>query len=128
MKRVREKVNTVIAHSAYDTRAIYDAAAKKGAAVVVPPIKSAQVGGNRSPVRDKAVRRIRKVGRRQWKKEAGYHRQSRCENAFFRYKTILGGRMRSRGAKAQVVEVTLACKILNQMTELGRPESYSIGA
>lgn len=128
MQRLPREVNTVIADSAYDTRDFYDAAANKGASVVVPPIKSAQVGGVRSPVRDKAVRRIRKVGRRQWKKEAGYHRQARCENAFFRYKTILGDRMRSRGANAQVVEATLACNILNRMTLLGRPESYSIGA
>ena len=128
MDRVPREVKAVIADSAYDTRAFYDAAANKGARVVVPPIKSAQVGGDRSPVRDKAVCRIRKVGRRQWKKEAGYHRQARCENAFFRYKTILGDRMRSRGASAQVVEARLACKILNRMTELGRPESYSIGA
>ena len=34
--------------------------------------------------------RAREVGRRQWKKESGYHRQARAENTFFRYKTIIG--------------------------------------
>ncbi len=44
----------------------------------------------------------------------------------FRYKAILGDRMRSRGADAQAGEARIACNILNRMTELGRPESYAI--
>ena len=120
-------IGTIIGDTAYDTRPFYAAAAGKGAKVVVPPIKTARVGGNRSLVRDRTVRRIRKVGRRQWKKEAGYHRQARAENAFFRFKTIFGDRMQARGADAQAVEARLACNILNQFTELGRPESYAIG-
>ena len=51
---------------------------------------------------------------------------ARGENAFFRFKTMFGDRMRARGADAQAVEVRLACNMLNQMTELGRPESYAI--
>ena len=120
-------VDTVIGDTAYDTKPLYAAAASRGANIVVPPIKNARLGGNRSPVRDQIVHRIRKVGRRQWKKEAGYHRQARAENAFFRYKTIFGDRMRSRGADAQAVEARLACNMLNRMTELGRSESYAIG-
>ncbi len=33
------------------------------------------------------------MGRRQWKKESGYHRQGTVENAFLRYKSILGDRL-----------------------------------
>ncbi len=124
--QVTAEVDTVIADTAYDTRSFYSAAESRRAKVVVPPIKTARIGGKQSPARDRAVRRIRKVGRRQWKKEARYHRQARAENAFFRYKTILGDRMRSRGADAQAVEARIACNLLNRMTELGRPESYAI--
>ena len=59
--------------------------------------------------------------------EAGYHRQARVENAFFRYKSILGDRLRARTAAGQVVESVLACNVLNRITELGRPESFAIG-
>jgi hypothetical protein len=45
------------------------------------------------------------------------------ENAVFRYKSILGQRMRSRSLPSQRVEVSLACKILNTMTSLGMPDS-----
>jgi hypothetical protein len=50
------------------------------------------------------------------------------ENTFFRYKTIIGGRIRARHPLSQEAEVLMACSIPNQMTALGRPESFSIGA
>jgi hypothetical protein len=124
---VNSKIKTVIADGAYDSRTFYASAESRGARVVVPPDKTATIGGGLSRTRDRAVRRIRKVGRRQWRKEVGYHRQARVENAFFRLKTILGDRMRARGEEAQRVEAVIACNILNRMIELGRPESYAIG-
>jgi IS5 family transposase len=124
--QVTHDIDRVIGNTAYDTKPFYAAVASRGATIVVPPIKNARVGGSRSPVPDRIVRRIREIGRRQWKKEAGYHRQARGENAFFRLKTIFGDRMRSRGASAQLVEARLACNMLNRMTEHCRPESYAI--
>ena len=114
--------------AAYDSIAFYDAAAARGASVVVPPTKTARVSrrtavdGSRShDPEDK------KIGRRRWKKESGYHRQVRVENAFFRYKSIIGHGLRTRSPAGQRIEAVLACKILNQMTQRGRPVSYSIG-
>jgi hypothetical protein len=92
----------------------------------VPPIKTAQTGGRGCRARDRIIRRIRKVGRRQWKQESGYHQQARAENTFMRYKRILGDRLHSRDADAQVVEARLACSILNRMVELGMPASYAV--
>ena len=59
-------------------------------------------------------------------KEVGYHRQARVENAFFRYKSIIGGSLRARSPSGRVTEAVIACNVLNQMTEVGRPASYSI--
>ena len=84
-----------VADAAYDSRAVYDAATQRGAVVVVPPTRNATVGGRKvtqCSARDRTVARIREVGRRQWKKESGYHRQGTVENAFFRYKWIIGDR------------------------------------
>jgi hypothetical protein len=50
------------------------------------------------------------------------------ENTFFRYKSIIGDRLRARHPKSQEAEALIACDILNRMTELGRPESFAIGA
>jgi len=120
------KVCRVIGDGAYDSRALYDAASSRGAKVVVPPIKTAQAGGRGCRARDRIVRRVRKVGRRQWKKESGYHQQARVENTFMRYKLILGDRLHARDADGQSVEARLACNILNRMTELGMPASYAV--
>jgi hypothetical protein len=57
---------------------------------------------------------------------AGYHRQGTVENAFFRYKSMLGARLHARGLAAQKTETIIACKVLNQMLELGRPRSVSV--
>jgi hypothetical protein len=125
--RVPGKIRSVTGDGAYDSRALYDAATGRGAKVVVPPVKTAQTGGRGSRARDRAVRRIRKVGRRQWNKESGYHQQARAENTFFRYKRILGDRLHARDPDARVVEARLAGNILNRMTELGMPASYAVG-
>ena len=52
---------------------------------------------------------------------------ARVEKAFFRHTSILGDRLRARSRGGRVAESVVACTVLNQMTELGRPESYSIG-
>ena len=122
-----DDVASFTADAAYDTIAIYDAATARGAKVIVPPRKTA-TRSKRSSARDRTVRRVRKVGRRQWRKESGYHQQARVENTFFRCKSIIGDRLRARHPKSQKAEALIACNILNRMTELGRPESFAIGA
>ena len=127
---VEGPIARVIGDAAYDTVSIYEAATARGAAVVVPPARTAKVSkrGPRSAVRDRTISRAKEVGRRSWKSESGYHQQSRVENAMFRYKSIIGGRLRARGEGSQTVEAAVACNILNRMIELGGPASYSIGA
>ena len=114
---------------AYDTVGFYDAAGARGATVVVPPTSTANVSrhGPRSRAHDRTISAVKRVGRRRWKKLSGYHQQARVENAFFRYKSIIGDRLRARTPGRQGSETVLACNILNRMTELGRPTSYRIG-
>ena len=119
----------VTADTAYDTIAFYDTAMARGATVVVPPNKTARVSRRRprSSARDRTITKMKTLGRRRWKKAAGYHRQARVENAFFRYKSIIGGSLRARSPGGRATEAVIACNILNHMTERGRPESYPLG-
>ena len=119
----------VTADAAYDTVAVYETAGARGATVVIPPARTATVSGHgpRSPARDRTITLVKTLGRRQWKKASGYHRQGRVENAFFRYKSIIGDGLRARSPAGQGSEVVLGCEILNRMTALGRPVSYRIG-
>lgn len=116
---------------AYDKRGIYETFIPRGATVLVPPSRTAIESGDNTPAdqaRNSAVRRIREVGRRQWRKESGHHQQARAENTFFRYERLLGGRLRARDSVGRNVEARVACDILNRMLELGAAKSRSIGA
>ena len=77
----------VTADAASDTVAIDETARARGATVVVPPARTANVSGHgpRSPARDRTIPLGKTLGRRRWKKVSGYHRQGRVENTFFRY-------------------------------------------
>ena len=70
--------------------------------------------------------RVKEIGRRQWRKESGYHRQARVENTFFRYKTIIRDKLRARHPESQTAEAIIACNVLNSMAELGMPKSIAI--
>ena len=121
-------IASVTADAAYDTIAIYEASHDRGAKVVVPPSRAATASprGRRSAARDCTIKKVKKIGRRRWKKESGYHRQGTVENTFFRYKSIVGDRLRARHPRAQEYEALLACNVLNRVTELGRPSSIAI--
>jgi len=121
-------VASVTGDAAYDTVAFYEAAGARDATVVVPPTRTAKVSrrGPRSRARDRAITDVETLGRRQWKKGSGSYQQARVENAFFRYTTIIGDGLRARSQGGRCVEASLACNVLNQMTELGRPESSAI--
>ena len=120
---------SVTGDAAYDTIAFYDAVTARGTRVVVPPIKTARVSRcrPRSSTRDRAMRKVQTIGRRRWKKASGYYRQARVENAVFRYTSIIGDAVRARSPGGQASEALLACSVLKQMTDLGRPQSSSIG-
>ena len=126
---VNGPLTRVTADGAYDTVAFYDAAGARGATVVVPPAKTARVSRRRprSSARDRTITKVKRIGRRRWKQTARYHQQARVENAFFRYKTIIGDGLRARTPGGRTVEALLACNILNAMTVMGRPASYAIG-
>jgi hypothetical protein len=96
---VEGDIASLTADSADDTFAIYDASTRRGGAVIVPPSKSAtrsRQRRSRSNARDRTIMRVKEIGRRRWKKETGYHEQARVENAFFRYKSIIGDKIRAR--------------------------------
>jgi IS5 family transposase len=127
IKKTSGKLVSVTGDAAYDTVAIYDQASSRGARVVVPPTRTASVSSRkpRSAARDRTIQKVAKIGRKRWMKESGYHRQGVVENAFFRYKSMLGDRLHARGLAAQKVEAAIGCKVLNRLFVLGRPRSVA---
>jgi IS5 family transposase len=128
---VEGDITSITADTAYDTIAIYDSSAERGAEVIVPPAKSSTRSRrprSRSSARDRTIMRVKEIGRRQWKKESGYHLQARVENTFFGYKSIVGDRIRARHPKSQEAEALMDCNILNRMARLGMSESFAVGS
>ena len=128
IEQVDSRLTSITGDAAYDTGAIHDAALERRARVVVPPTRTALVSdrGQRAQARDRTIRRVEKLGRREWKKRSGYHRQGTVENAFFCYKSIIGDRLRARHPRGQRAEALLACNVLNRVFEAGRPRSKAI--
>ena len=63
----------VTADAAYDTVAVYETATARGATVIIPPAKTANISGHgpRSPARDRTITLVKQLGRRRWKKTSG---------------------------------------------------------
>ena len=68
------------------------------------------------------------LGRRQWRKESGAHQQALAENGMYRYKRIIGDRLRAQHREAQKREALIAVNVINRMSALGMPDSAKIGA
>ena len=104
----------VTADAVSDTVAVYETATARGATVIIPPARTANVSGHgpRSPARDRTVTWVKQLGRRRWKQVSGYHRQGRVENTFFRDTSIIGDGLRARSPARQGSEVVLGCAIL----------------
>lgn len=133
-EQVEAAIGRFTADGAYDTRGMYVALAASGATnirIVIPPMKTATVdprATGRWRQRNDAIERIAKVGRRQWRKESGAHRQARAENGMYRYKRIIGDRLRSKLFDSQKREALIAVNAINRMTALGMPESVKVAA
>ena len=134
LEQVDGTVARFTADGAYDTRPMYEALAASGGAnikVVIPPKKTATVDSLATGLwcqRNEAIERIGEVGRRQWRKESGAHRQARAENGMYRYKRIIGDRLKAQHREAQKKKALIAVNVINRMTALGMPESAQIVA
>jgi hypothetical protein len=132
--RLHAAIEHFAADGAYDTRAMYaslETAGAPGLNVVIPPKRAAAAEPDAVDAwrqRNEAIERIAKVGRRQWRKESGAHQQARAENGMFRYKRIIGDRLRAKKVDAQTREAMIGVNVLNRMTMLGMPESVAIDA
>ena len=127
LAQTEAEIERVCADGAYDFEQCYRAIKKREAIALIPPRSDAVIRG-KSPFeqRDENLRDIRKLGRKQWKKQSTYHKRSLVECAFFRLKTIFSDRLRARRMDIQSAEAQIRCLAMNRMSKLGMPESYAV--
>ena len=113
------------ADGAYDGQSVYDAVAERhpAAAVVIPPRATSVADETTATQRGRHLAMIARHGRMGWQRRSGYNRRSLVETAMFRYKTIIGRRLRARTLPNQRTEAKIGCNVLDRMTALGMPTS-----
>jgi hypothetical protein len=133
LDQITGPVASVTADGAYDGEPVYRAVSAHQpdppAAVIIPPRATAvpsPTAGITPTQRDQHIRMIHDKGRMGWQKAVGYGKRSLGETAMFRYKAIIGRRLRARTLPAQKTEARAACSVLNRMTRLGMPVSQRI--
>jgi len=126
LAQVEPPVAKLYGDGAYDAWKLYDALGE--IQPVIPPQRGAVIrqhgncAGPRLP-RDEAIRGIRRLGRRGWKRASDYHRRSLVETSMFRLKRAFGDRLKNKAFENQQTEARLRCKLLNRFTQLGMPLS-----
>jgi hypothetical protein len=133
LEHIKQDIEKFAADGAYDKRKVYDSlnAHSPGVNILIPPRKNARIwkhGNSKAErlKRDENLRSIRKHGRKEWKKQSGYHIRSLAETAMFRLKTIFGDELSARLLETQTTQALIRCAALNKMTHLGMPQSYKV--
>jgi IS5 family transposase len=127
---IDDELSQVSADGAYDKAKCYHAIEQHQARAAIPPRRDGRIhqhGNSSKPPlpRDENLRAIRRLGKKQWKKEVGYHRRSLAETAVFRIKTIFGNKLSATSFDGQAAQALLRCAILNKLTHLGMPISVA---
>ena len=126
LEGIEDEISSLTGDKGYDQSTVYNHVLHhtRDAQIIIHPRSNAVVSGKRKwTQRDKHVQKIFDEGIHKWRRESGYYQQSRVENTFYRYKTILGKKLRSRREENRHVETVIGCNILNRFLELGRCKS-----
>ena len=133
LDQIQSPLLSVTADGAYDGEPVYRAIAERQPqlppAVIIPPRATAVLSptGDIAPSgRDQHIQFIQEKGRRGWQKAVGYGKRSLVETAMFRYKTLIGPRLRARAFAAQKTEARIGCAVINRVTQLGMPISQRV--
>jgi len=133
LEQIEQEIIDFAGDGAYDKRKVYDClnAHSPNVNILIPPRKNAHIwkhGYTKAErlKRDENLRSIRKHGRKEWKKNSGYHVRSLAETTMFRLKTIFGDTLSARLLETQTSQALVRCAALNQMTHLGMPQSCKV--
>ena len=123
LDQIEDPVGSMTADGAYDGQMVYDAVTQRHleAKVIIPARSTAVLSEPPTSQRDQHLQTIAEHGRISWQRSSGYGRRSLVETAMYRYKTIIGRRLRARTLPNQQTEAKIGCNVLNHMTNLGMP-------
>jgi hypothetical protein len=131
LQQIDSELASFSGDGAYDKEPVYEAieghSPYRRTRVIIPPQKGALLSPESATAmldRNRHIRSVNIIGRREWHIRSGFCKRSRIENVIYRYKAILGREAKARTLAGQRVEARIGCRILNKMATLGMPESY----
>ena len=107
LQQIKEPIASFTGDKGYDQSTVYNHVLhhSRDAQIIIHPRSNAVVSDKgKWTHRDKHVQKILDEGVHKWRRESGYYQQSKVENAFYRYKTILGKKLRARTEDSREVE------------------------
>jgi transposase len=128
-------VQKVGGDGAYATWECYQILKKVQVQPMIPPRENAALWVDQQDIlldhpRNQALEQIHQGGlnakRKQWKQESGYHRGSKVENTFFRWKTIQGPAMDARKMANQQTEAAVKLAVLNRFIQIDTPIAVKV--
>jgi hypothetical protein len=134
LDQIDHPITTILADGAYDQPSTYEAMDKHqksfANAVAINAAIPPNLGFRSAKDTDSQLRldniRIIEQGRQRWQDYTDYGRRAKVENSMYRYKIIIGNKLKSRSIENQKIESKVAVNILNKMTNLGMPCSQKI--
>lgn len=137
LDQIKAPIDSARGDGAYDRFSCYEQASKRVFNLITPPQRNAKRSSERKKYkrqieraalkkRDEEIKKIRVLGRKEWKIQSDYHRRSLAETAMFRIKHMLGNRLSARILAHQQTEIAVWCRIINQMTMLGMPKAVAV--
>ena len=94
--------------------------------MIIPPRATAVPNESTTTQRDRHIAEIEERGRMGWQHRSGDNRRSLVDPAMYRYKTVVGRRLRARTLPNQRTEAKIGCNVLSRMTTLGMPSTVRI--
>lgn len=127
LNQVAGQIRRFYGDGSYDPWKVRETLTRRRIKQIIPPRHDAKIKrhgntkGSALP-RDTAIRDIRRLSRKRWKEEIGYHRRSLSETAMYRIKCCFGNWLKNRELPNQQIEARLRSRILNHFTRLGLPQ------
>jgi IS5 family transposase len=124
-----KEIKTFVGDGAYDKQKVYKQLSDRQIVSIIPTQHNAKKSKKNRPWlqdRDKTIEAIKQWGKKEWKKRVGYYKRSLAETAMYRYKTIIGDKLKSRKQSNQATETKISCLILNKMLQLAKPVSIKV--
>lgn len=129
IKSMKFRIGSLRGDGGYDKHKFREMLNARDIVQVIPPQSNAVInrkGLNYLIERNESIKKIKRVGRKKWKQQSGYHQRSKVETAMFRYKAVIGDHLSARVVGNQKTEVAIGCKILNIMLQVAKPISIKV--